>query len=128
MLVQKLAALDSGRPLPFNFELVEKLDAHARIVRLQFKTSSFASAVRPPDCKPCEKKSDMTCNMLNNIAIIRLPYLTTQHNAGGKHLLLRSPGSPLCVSLKGYACRHVHQGMPSSSRVGGKKKTAQSWF
>lgn len=76
MLVQKLAALDSGRPLPFNFELVEKLDAHARIVRLQFKTSSFASAVRPPGCKPCKEKSDMTCHTLNSIAITRLPNLS----------------------------------------------------
>lgn len=48
-LLQKLAALDSGRPLPFNFELVEKLDPHARIVRLQFKTSNLTKAVSYSD-------------------------------------------------------------------------------
>lgn len=43
--MQKLAAVDSLRPLPFNFELVENVDPHVRIVRLNFKASQFAEMV-----------------------------------------------------------------------------------
>ena len=66
LLLQKLAALDSGRPLPFNFELVEKLDSHARIVRLQLKTTKFARAVSHFHVAPT---GEVSCQQ---IALVRL--------------------------------------------------------
>jgi hypothetical protein len=43
-----LAGLDNGRPTAFDWELIDRVDDHIRVMKLKFKPSRFARAVKTP--------------------------------------------------------------------------------